>query len=82
MKHICEGVTRYAHGDFIITVIEKNSEGTYEAWLNHKDYGVASLMFGVPQNSVTGYKGFLLLVKANLPVYTKYYREEYCEECC
>ena len=47
LKRIYEKVTIYEHGDFRVCVIEKDD--MFEAWLAHKEYGNASLMFGWPK---------------------------------
>lgn len=84
MKQITnEGVTRYTHKDFIITIIEKPDE--FEAWIQHKDYGIIMLMFGTPKAQKTingepytiGYKGFCKMVSANFNDYAEAYTEQY-----
>ena len=72
--------TRYEDEEFFIDIHEKPD--MYEAWLTRKNYGVSSLMFGVPKvqpvdNSVMTPEEFLDMVERNLEEYEAYYDEEY-----
>ena len=80
---INEGVTRYTHGDFIITIIENPVE--FEAWIQNKKCGLNMLMFSSPKEQTTlngysyqlSYKGFCKIVCSNIPKYAQLYEEEY-----
>ena len=62
----------FEYGDYIIETIGKNT-GEREAWLRHKDYGIALHMFGISG----GTEGdFLHTVENNLEEYIKDYNEE------
>ena len=47
MRLTTTSVTRYEDGDYLIDIVEDNE--LFEAWLSHKDYGISTLMFGVPK---------------------------------
>ena len=47
LKRTDEKATLYEHGDYRVCVIE--TDDVFEAWLAHKEYGAASLMFGWPK---------------------------------
>ena len=46
MKQTDVKITRFEVGEFNIDIVE--SADAYEAWLSHKDYGISSLIFGLP----------------------------------
>ena len=84
MKQITnEGITRYTHGDFILTIVEKEDE--FEAWIQKKEIGIIMMMFGTPKAQKTlngdpyeiGYAAFLKIARANFPMYANMYADRY-----
>lgn len=71
-------IERYEHGDFYIDIVHE-ADGTYSAWLQHKDYGVSSMMFrtGDPHEPL---ELFLDVVEANLEDYIKIYRDDHMDQ--
>ncbi len=80
IKRTNEKATLYEHGDYRVCVIEKGD--MFEAWLAHKEYGVASLMFGWPKvqpvepDKVYSLNEFLDMVKNSLEEHKRIYFDE------
>lgn len=72
MRKINTTITRYASGEWYIDIVE--SRDTYEAWLQHRRFGVSELMFGMPKEQQTRDE-FMECVSAVLPDYKASYRE-------
>ena len=70
-------ITRFADGDWFVDVVE--NEETYEAWLQHKDYGISSLMFGMMKKDKT-FEEFCETAKMNLDNQKDFYQEEYMDD--
>ena len=60
----------YEHGDYIVQIISKR--GYHEAWLRHKDFGIAVFVYGFTMDL----SDFLKLVKDALPEEIKRSEEE------
>lgn len=71
-------ITRYEYKNFWIDIVDK--EDTYEAWIQHKLYGIADEMFGVLKEQTKTEEEMIELINANLFNYIHDYVEEYCEE--
>ena len=82
MEKLSEIVThRYVHGDFIVEITME--DGTFEAYLSHKNYGVKSLIIRVPEvqiDGVTILSGFERIVEDALEDHERYYAEDYMDE--
>ena len=80
-RHFKE-VVMYEYGDFFVEITVSHDD--YEAWIRHKDYGVAQLMFGIPKyedgNHTKSYGQFKEIVIKNLDEYIELYREEYMND--
>ena len=63
---------------FILDLVTKGTE-TYEAWIYHRDYGVKTLMWGVPQDS-TSYDEFKDMVASSVEDNIEGYKEEYMDD--
>lgn len=83
MKETNIKIRRYEHGDFYIDIVDQGD--IFEAWLQHKDYGIAEMMFGickcVDEYDKLSYEDFLDLVSDALEEYEEtYYNEHILEE--
>ena len=83
MRLTTTSVTRYEDGDYLIDIVEDNE--LFEAWLSHKDYGISTLMFGVPKRQEGNkiempFEAFRILVETNLDDYKATYEDEIVEE--
>ena len=82
MKKTNIKITRYADGEFVIDIVktkDMNGDDIYEAWLQHKNYGVSDMMFGYRCKDVT-YDEFIEMVEANLPDHEINYMQDRLEE--
>ena len=71
----------YEDGDFFVEI--RVAKRGYEAWINHKDYGISMLMFGIMKNNGTNhttYSQFVDMVDGNLDDYKERYMKTYGEE--
>ena len=82
MKKTNTDITRYTDGDFNIDIVV--IKGTYEAWLSHKDIGIAVMMFGTESKEPLGaleafdaYCDFKETVEANLKQEERMYLAEW-----
>lgn len=78
MKKTKDKITRYIDGDFIIEIVESETE--FDAWIGHRNYGVFIEMFGVPKKQLENtftYAEFRDMVAADLDRHKSIYREEY-----
>ena len=68
----------YKHEDYLIE-IRVLHDGGKEAWLQHEDYGISQLMFGVESyfNGGQTYEQFKQMVESKLDEYIELYIEEY-----
>lgn len=69
-------VTRYEQDGFYIDIVkltENYGTNEYEAWLQHKDYGISKLMFGCMSGSI---EQFLNIVDDNLNEQIEFYYHE------
>ena len=73
-------IYRFSYGEWIILIIKDNEKNEFEAWLQHKDYGVMSLMFGTSFRQVKNGTEFLRLVVANIDGYINCYQEDYFDD--
>lgn len=75
---INETVTLFEHGEFRICIIETASG--YDAWLSHKQYGIATFMFGLAKQQSNGsavdFHKFCELVECNLEEYESLYLQD------
>ena len=75
-------ITRYKDGNFWIDIIE--TPDMYEAMIQHKEYGDASLMFGAPKKQPIlpdmTLDVFLDMVERNLDQEKKIYMDQYGED--
>ena len=82
MEKVSEIVThRYQDGDFIVEITKE--DGTFEAYLSHKNYGVKSFIAGVPEAQIDGkiaLSNFERIVEDALEDHERYYREDYMDE--
>ena len=80
LKRTDDKVTLYEHGNYRVCVIEKDE--MFDAWLAHKEYGAASLMFGwlkvqpVEPDKVYNLNEFLDMVANSLEEYEAFYQDE------
>lgn len=49
-----QSITRFIDGEWYIDIVETKSK--FEAWIQHKNYGVSDLMFSVPKKQKIGRK--------------------------
>lgn len=72
-------ITTYQYDDnYLIDIVKNDKEGTYEAWIYHRAYGVKSMMFGVLSETNT-IEFFLAMVEANAEDHIKNHTEERCD---
>lgn len=66
----------YEHKGFLVTIRRDFNHGTYEAWLQHRDFGISMHMFTVSANTFSSVdvKEFILDV---LDDYIAMYELEY-----
>ena len=76
MKKTPITTTTYEHRGFLVDIVTTGE--TYEAWLSREEYGVKSLMFGVPKEQQS-LDEFLEIVEANLYEYEEGYDREYAD---
>lgn len=62
--------TTYEYGEFRVDIVDNGTE--YEAWIYKNNYGIKSLMFGVPRHQQT-MEEFINIVQANLETYEREY---------
>ena len=79
MKKTNIQITRYRHGDFFVDIVANKEQHMNEAWLFHKDYGVADYMFGVDVKT-QNFDQFFRTVEANLPDYINLYMREHSSD--
>lgn len=70
-------ITRFKDGDWFIDIVE--TDELYESWLQHKDYGVSSLMFGLMKKDVS-FACACEAVKANIDNHKAIYKEAHMDE--
>lgn len=70
-------ITRFMDGDWNIDIVDLDD--IYEAWIQHKQYGVSSLMFGLMKKDVSFSDAFEI-IKANIKEHKEFYRENYMDE--
>ena len=74
-------VKLWKYGEFFVEI--RVSQYEYEAWIQHKDCGIMSLLFGMPKEQpdrrIT-YGQFKEMVANNLDEYIESYREEYMND--
>lgn len=75
MKKTNTKIERYKHGNYLVDIVHEK-DGTNSAWLQHKDFGISSLMFEMnePINI------FLDIVEKNLENYIRNYQNEYMDQ--
>ena len=82
MEKFSEIVThRYVHGDFIVEITKE--DGTFEAYLSHKNYGVKSLIIYVPEvqsDGVITLSDFERIAEDALEDHERYYAEDYMDK--
>lgn len=66
----------YKYGEFYVEIRVAHN-GDKEAWIQHEDYGIATLMFGLEGKP---YIIFKEVVESNLDEYIELYREEYMND--
>ena len=69
-------ITRLETECFYIDIVENKDSHLFEAWLQGKDYGVSTLMFGYYAKD---FDGFCEIVEENLSDYIYDYYREYCD---
>lgn len=69
--------TTYKAGEFFIDI--QSDGAVYEAYIRHQSYGIKSLMFGVPQDSIKRVE-FVQMVENLLPDYMRTYMEEFADD--
>ena len=69
-------ITCFTDGDWFIDIVE--DEEIHEAWLQHKDYGIAALMFGMMKKDKS-FEEFCETVKMDLENQKDFYRDEYMD---
>lgn len=65
-------VDNYKYNDYLVYI--KEDAVTYDAWLQNKNYGVMSLMFGLPNKNLT-LEDFIQIVNNNIEREIKLYQE-------
>lgn len=71
---------RFRHGDFIVEITKE--DGIFEAYLQHKDYGVKSFIIGVPEiqnDDVITMSDFERMIEDMLEDHERYYAEDYMD---
>lgn len=66
---------------YYIDILDNGTD--FEAWITREDYGVSSVMFGMPKQQgedILNFDDFRKLVEANLEEYVEGYEEDYPEE--
>lgn len=80
MKKSTDKITRYIVGEYYVDFVEKDD--MWEAWLQHKSYGISELMFGLPKEQTPKKMDALFIVCNNLPEYMKqYWKDRKAEDC-
>ena len=65
-------VDDYDYNNYIVYI--KDTDYTYEAWLQNKNYGIMSLMFGLPKEHLS-LKDFNGIINNNIEREIKLYQE-------
>ena len=65
-------VDNYEYNNYIVYI--KDTYDTYEAWLQNKNYGIMSLMFGLPKKHLS-LEDFIELINNNIERDIKLYQE-------
>lgn len=65
-------VDEYEYNNYIVYI--KDDNDTYEAYLQNKNYGILSLMFGLPKKHIDLDK-FIIIVNNNIEREIKLYQE-------
>ena len=68
---------KYEYGDYYIYIIE--TEDCYESYLQHKNYGIIMLTFGVDKRQATA-EQTLYMTKNEIEDYIKIYKDTYEDE--
>lgn len=71
-----EVIKIYEKDDWIVEVWIVNDD--FEAWIQHKDYGIKSLMFGMPAQQQST-QDFMKIVENSIDEYVEYYANEYMD---
>lgn len=80
MKQTKDKIARYTDDDFIIEIVESESE--FEAWIGHSDYGFLMQMFGCPKKQsdfTISNEMFRDMVVSDLNRYKAICRKKYME---
>lgn len=77
MKKINIETEFYKFGPYIAEI--RKTDTSWEYYLQHKDNGIVSLIFGCPKSECT-YEQFLDLVDVNIQDDIKFYKENYEDE--
>lgn len=70
-------VDNYEYNNYIVYIKDNVSTyygNNYEAWLQNKNYGIMSLMFGIPNKNLT-LEDFITIVNNNIEREIKIYQE-------
>lgn len=74
MKPTKTRIIRFSDDDFYIDIVEE--EKTLEAWMQHKNFGISVLMYGLLKSDVS-YNDFVAMVARDCKAYEQQYMEEY-----
>ena len=65
-------IKKYSYKNYVVYIKETNI--SYEYYLQNEEYGVISLMFGIPKSDIKDIENIIL---ANIEDYIETYKEEY-----
>lgn len=65
---------KYKYKDYVVYVKWNFKNLCYEFYLQNEEYGVISLMFGIPKSDIKDIENIIL---ANIEDYIETYKEEY-----
>ena len=70
--------TTYRDGDWLIDIVD--NKGMWEIWLNHIQYGIKNMMFGLYKKDIVSYDALISTIENNLPTYKAMYANEWFDK--
>ena len=68
-------IKKFVYGDYLIYI--KDCGSHYESYIQHKEYGIMELMFGLDKAKSMNLKDYIEIVKTNIIYYIVNYKEDY-----
>ena len=68
-------IKKFEYGDYLVYIKECSSH--YESYLQHKEYGVLQLMWGIDKAKNITLEEYIEIVNNNLEEYIESYKKDY-----